>query len=67
MSQSSKFKELNGDGGSNANHANNKTNKNAMNGSAMVVENGNDLNTRKAALTPLEFRVTQQRETERYV
>lgn len=54
MSQN-KLKEINGDANSN---------KQNRNGNASV-ENGNDLHARKAALTPLEFRVTQQRETER--
>ncbi|CAL8094608.1 unnamed protein product [Orchesella dallaii] len=54
---SQKLREINGDSISS---------KQQRNGSSSAVgENGNDINARKAALTPLEFRVTQQRETER--
>jgi len=56
---SQKLREINGD--------NNITKPQQRNGTSAAVENGNDINARKAALTPLEFRVTQQRETERYV
>lgn len=55
---SQKLKEINGDTTSFTTPLRN---------GATVLENGanTDLSSRKAALTPLEYRVTQQRETER--